>query len=293
MPNGAGIPRRLRFRVARDNQPRCQLTSPSLKFERGSRCCVRRVSARPRSVDASRSIGRRSQRWRECGAICRFPMRRARGSRSPMKRTDRPRSRVARCASPSSGHDHRRRLPGAAHQRTESTSGPVHRRQSGVAVDAANRHRRRANVPAAEGLKTRVLSRRRSCKPATPSPAVWPKASMAPRTPRRSTPVAPPSRCSAPDPTSFIRNTTQSLAERIVEHGALVSEFPPGTEGRPEFFPRRNRIIAGIEPGHIGCRSRIEIRFADHRPAWRTNRAAKCSRCRVRSTIRWRADAIN
>lgn len=42
-----------------------------------------------------------------------------------------------------------------------------------------------------------------------------------------------------------------ALAERIVEHGALVSEFPPGVEGRPEFFPRRNRIIAGLSLGTL------------------------------------------
>ena len=35
------------------------------------------------------------------------------------------------------------------------------------------------------------------------------------------------------------------LAERIVESGALVSEFPLGTGARPRNFPRRNRVIAG------------------------------------------------
>ena len=43
----------------------------------------------------------------------------------------------------------------------------------------------------------------------------------------------------------------RALAERVREHGALVSEFPPGTAGKPEHFPRRNRIIAGLSLGTL------------------------------------------
>ncbi|MGH8190076.1 MAG: DNA-processing protein DprA [Rhodanobacteraceae bacterium] len=43
----------------------------------------------------------------------------------------------------------------------------------------------------------------------------------------------------------------RDLAAKIAQHGAIASEFPPGTEARPDHFPRRNRLIAGLALGTL------------------------------------------
>ncbi|MGB0721371.1 MAG: DNA-processing protein DprA [Gammaproteobacteria bacterium] len=45
--------------------------------------------------------------------------------------------------------------------------------------------------------------------------------------------------------------SNRALAERIVDAGAIVTEFPTGVGPRPEHFPRRNRIIAGLSLGTL------------------------------------------
>ncbi|MFI4937363.1 MAG: DNA-processing protein DprA [Candidatus Berkiellales bacterium] len=52
--------------------------------------------------------------------------------------------------------------------------------------------------------------------------------------------------------------TNRTLAKKIKANGAIVSEFPMGTEPAPKHFPRRNRIISGLSLGVVVIESALK-----------------------------------
>jgi len=51
------------------------------------------------------------------------------------------------------------------------------------------------------------------------------------------------------DEKSIYPQSNLKLARKIIEKGLLISEYPPGTPGLKQNFPRRNRIISGLSFG--------------------------------------------
>lgn len=43
--------------------------------------------------------------------------------------------------------------------------------------------------------------------------------------------------------------SNRKLYEKVAANGAVISEYPPGTEAMAAFFPQRNRIISGVSNG--------------------------------------------
>ncbi len=48
----------------------------------------------------------------------------------------------------------------------------------------------------------------------------------------------------------YLRDNKE-MRKQITEHGAVISEFPPGTPAAPHNFPVRNRIISGLTYGTV------------------------------------------
>lgn len=46
------------------------------------------------------------------------------------------------------------------------------------------------------------------------------------------------------------------LYQHLKKHGGIISEYPPGTEPKAQFFPRRNRIISGLSDAIVVVEAR-------------------------------------
>lgn len=57
---------------------------------------------------------------------------------------------------------------------------------------------------------------------------------------------------------SIYPKENKSLFDRLKEEGIIVSEFPIGIKARPEYFPRRNRIISGMSVGVLVVQASIK-----------------------------------
>jgi DNA processing protein len=53
------------------------------------------------------------------------------------------------------------------------------------------------------------------------------------------------------DQPSIYPQTNRELAKQISENGAIISEYPIGTQAMPYHFPARNRIISGLSLGTL------------------------------------------
>jgi len=53
------------------------------------------------------------------------------------------------------------------------------------------------------------------------------------------------------DDSSIFPSINKKLAEQIINQGAIISEYPPGTSSLKQNFPARNRIIAGLSLGTL------------------------------------------
>jgi DNA processing protein len=70
----------------------------------------------------------------------------------------------------------------------------------------------------------------------------------------------------------------RKLYEKVLERGAIISEFPLGTHPAPENFPIRNRIVAGM-PLDVVVVEGAQYSESLIPPGWRWSSAGKSVAC--------------